>query len=192
MDPLTETHRRAQLAIRAQVLIDLHRLWPSMDWANITKTYPAWATSVAALVDRHRLASAALAAAYLRAFRAASGVTGTAPIVLAGPVPDTQLDTALRVTAVYSVKAAATRGVSAPEAMANAYVRSSAAISRLVLAGGRDTITSTLAADKRASGWVRVTSGNPCAFCAELAGNPSSTSFQAHDGCGCSAEPVYV
>jgi hypothetical protein len=162
-----------------------------MDWTNLDRTYPAWATAVAALVAKHRVTSTNLAAAYLRAFRAAAGVGGTARVVLAEPVPAPQLDTVLKVTAVYSAKKATARGVSADQAMAAAFARSSGAISRLVLGGGRDTITSTLDADPRATGWERVTSGNPCRFCADLAGHPSSTSFQAHDGCGCSAEPVY-
>lgn len=189
--PLTQTHRRAQLAVRARVLLELKALWPAMDWTNLDKTYPAWAVAVAAIVAKHRATSTSLAASYLQAFRAAAGISGTAKIVLAEPVPADQLDTVLKVTAVYAAKSATKRGVSAEQAMAAAFVTSSGAISRLVLGGGRDTITSTLKADRRATGWERVTSGNPCKFCSDLAGHPSSTSFQAHDGCGCSAEPVY-
>lgn len=189
--PLTQTHRRAQLALRAQVLLELKALWPAMDWTNLDRTYPAWATAVGAIIDRRWVTSTNLAAAYLRAFRTAAGVPGTATVVLADPVPAGQLDTVLKVTALYSAKSATRRGVSADQAMAAAFVRSSGAITRLVLGGGRDTITASLAKDPRATGWERVTSGNPCPFCADLAGHPSSTSFQAHDGCGCSAEPVY-
>jgi hypothetical protein len=190
-EPLTETHRRAQLAIRARVLLDLKALWPAMDWEHLDRTYPAWATAVGAIVEQRRTDSANLAAAYLRAFRTAAGIPGRAPIVLADPVPAKQLATSLRVTAVYSAKSATARGVSADQAMAAAFVRSAGAITRMVLDGGRDTITSSLAADNRAAGWERVTDGDACAFCAELAGHPSSSSFQAHDGCGCSAEPIY-
>lgn len=189
--PLTQSHRRDQLALRARVLLELKALWPAMDWTNLDRTYPAWATAVGAIVAKHRATSTNLAADYLRAFRTAAGVPGTAKIVLAEPVPAGQLATVLKVTAVYSAKKATARGVSADRAMAAAFVTSSGAISRLVLGGGRDTITSTLAKDPRAAGYERVTSGNPCSFCSSLAGHPSSTSFQAHDGCGCSAEPVY-
>ena len=189
--PITEQHRQAQLMLRARVLRDLTRLWPAMDWTDLDRTYPAWATAVAALVDRHRATSAGLAAAYLRAFRTANGVPGAPPIVLAPPVERDRLDTSLRVTAVYATKAAATRGVPADAAMATAFTRSAGAISRLVLDGGRDTITASVDADRRAVAWDRVTDSNPCDFCRDLASGPSTSGFPAHDGCGCSAEPVY-
>jgi len=68
---------------------------------------------------------------------------------------------------------------------------------RLVLDGGRRTLVESIRADPRAEGWQRVTSGSPCAFCAMVASRgPAYASeraarFEAHDHCGCSAEPYY-
>lgn len=188
---ITERHRQAQLAVRARLLADLGRIWPALDWTQLDRTWPAWATAVAALVERYRASSTTLAVAYLRAFRAAAGVPGPAPVVPAPPVPAGQLETVLHVTAVAQTKAVASSGVAGQQAMAAAFVRSAGAISRLVLGAGRDTITASLDADPRARGWQRVTSGAPCEYCAGLAGEPTSERFRTHDGCGCSAEPVY-
>lgn len=188
---LTDTHRRAQLAVRARVVRDMQRLWPAMDWTRLDTTFPAWVTAVAALVDRYRATSTNLAAAYLRAFRTASGITGVAPIVPAERVPVAQVAAAMHVSAVAYTKTAATRGVTGKAAMDTAFVRSAGAVTRLVLGGGRDTIAASTAADRRAVGWIRVTSASPCDFCAGLADGTNSSGFAAHDHCGCTAEPVY-
>lgn len=189
---VTDRHRRAQLAVRARVLRDLQRLWPAMDWADLDRAYPAWATAVAALVDRHRATSVALAAAYLTAVRDASGVTGAPVIVRAEPIDPARLETSLAVTAVYATKTAAGHGTPARDAMDAAFVKTSAAISRLVLEAGRETIVRSTRADPRIVGWVRVTSGSPCRWCADLAGTRSTGRFPAHDGCACSAEPEFT
>jgi hypothetical protein len=196
MAPLTERHRVAQLALRAQVLRDLSRLWPAMDWQQIDRTFPLWAEAVGALILRHRATSAGLASAYLQAFRFSEGVAGTAPVVLAPRLPDEQIRTALRVTAAVSLKAAATQGVAREQAMANAFVRSSGAVTRLVLDAGRETVRASTLADPKARGWQRVTSARACEFCQMLAGRGAvysdrTVDFTAHDHCGCSAEPVY-
>lgn len=196
MASLTTTHRQAQLTLRAAVLRDLTRLWPAMDWSDLDRTFPAWAQAAGTLIIRNRATSSSLAAAYYRAFRFAEGLTDPAPVVLAKPIPAEKLAVTLRVTAYAGVKAAAARGVQADTAMANAFVRSSGAISRLVLEGGRETIRETTIADPLARGWRRVTGGKPCSFCSMLASRggvytEASADFQAHDHCGCSIAPSW-
>lgn len=194
--PLTVTHRRAQLALRASVLRSLQRLWPAMDWSDLDRTFPMWATAAGALIAQNRATSANLAAAYYRAFRFAEGITEPPTIVVAEPVPADKMFVSLRVTALAGVKAAAALGVQRDVAMANAFVRSSGAVTRFVLEGGRDTIRQTVAADPRAAGWQRVTSGRACGFCSMLASRggvykETTVDFHAHDHCGCTAQPVY-
>lgn len=72
----------------------------------------------------------------------------------------------------------------------------SASAQRHALAGERDTVAQTAAASDVIVGWRRVTDGNPCAFCAMLAGRgavygQTSVHFDAHDGDECTAEPLY-
>ncbi|MFW6091496.1 MAG: hypothetical protein ACODAF_06425, partial [Actinomycetota bacterium] len=60
-------------------------------------------------------------------------------------------------------------------------------------------IRAGIGADERALGWVRITSGQPCAFCAMIASRSETQLFQAertadflpHDHCSCTAEPIY-
>jgi hypothetical protein len=76
-------------------------------------------------------------------------------------------------------------------------LRVAGALGKLVLTGGRRTLTGIAARDPQALGWGRTTSGDPCAFCRMLAGRgptyktEKSADFEAHDGCGCSAEPLF-
>lgn len=185
---LTEQHRQAQLVIRAQVLRDLARLWPAMDWSAVDRTFPLWAAAVGAVVARYRTTSSSVAGAYLRAMRFAAGHTDTARIIPAPPIAGERLETSLKVTTALSIKANAAKGTLRDQAMAAAFVRSAGAVSRLVLEGGQDTVRLTVASDPRARGWRRVTSGKACGFCSMLAGRDAvyketTAAFEAHDHC---------
>lgn len=193
---LTDVYRRQSLVLRAGTIRDLHKLWPALDWRRLEDTYPAWFAAVSALIARDRRTAAGLAGAYVRAFRLSQDVPGPPTIVLAGPAPAAQVATALRVTTIVAAKRAATAGLGAREAMAQAFVQSSGAATRLVLDAGRDTVRGSLATDPRGVGWQRITSGHACQFCAMLAGRGAvyaadTADFASHDHCSCSAEPVY-
>jgi hypothetical protein len=196
MATLTDVYRRQTLVLRAETLRDLHRLWPALDGRQLDRTFPAWLTAVSAVIARDRLTVAGLASAYLRAFRLTSDVPGLPTIVLADPAPREQVETAMRVTTLVAAKRATAAGLGVREAMAQAFVQSSGAATRLVLDAGRETVMASVAADPQAAGWQRVTSGSGCAFCQMLAGrgevfSESSADFASHDHCRCSAAPVW-
>ena len=70
------------------------------------------------------------------------------------------------------------------------------ATSRMVMLGGRDTVTTAAALDPVAEGWERVIQPGSCGFCAMLAGRgavykESTVDFRAHDHCHCVARPVF-
>jgi len=70
------------------------------------------------------------------------------------------------------------------------------ATSRMVMLGGRDTVTTAAALDPVAEGWERVIQPGSCGFCAMLAGRgavykASTVDFRAHDHCHCVARPVF-
>lgn len=77
------------------------------------------------------------------------------------------------------------------------FVESSGVATRHVLTGGRQSLLTLLTDDPQVQRWVRVTDGDPCAFCAMLASRgpvyltEDSAGFRAHDHCACTAEPVY-
>lgn len=192
---LTQTHRAQQLLLRRATVAQLAKLWPALDWARLDETYPLFAVRVARLVQANRATSAGLAAAYLRAFRKAKGVPGDVKVVFAEPLVVDQFTTSLRTTSVVALKAAAAAGTSPDDALGNALTLTSGAMSRLVLNAGRETVAATTVADPRAAGWQRVGVGR-CDFCRMLLGrgavySEATATFEAHDHCGCTAEPVY-
>lgn len=191
---LTQVHRRQQLTLRQATLAEMARLWPALDWARLDATYPAFAAEVTGLVVKNRRTSAGLAAAYLRAYRVASGLDGDVRIVIPQTVNLAQLDASLHATAVGTAKKAAARSLAADVAMSNALTLASGAMSRLVLNAGRETVTETIRSDDQARGWRRVLGGGGCDFCRQLAGRVyprDNADFEAHGKCGCTSEPVY-
>lgn len=193
---LTERHRQAQLKIRALALRDYARLWPIWDLSR-KETYGLLVTATLPLVQTYHRLSAATAAEYYAQFRIAEGVTGTATPRLAPAIPEAQATTSLYVTGQVMARNALLGGQSPELVREHALVRTSGALSRLIFAGGRDTLTGSVNADKVALGWMRVTDADPCAFCALLAGRgpvyktEQSADFRAHDHCACTVEPFY-
>lgn len=191
---LTARHRQAQLAIRAGALRDFVRIWPL--WRGDERSFQALVEAAIPLVRAHRGASSELAATYFAAFRRAEGVGANATPQLAAPPDPKRVTSSLYVTGSVMTGKAIAAGHSPQAAMQTALTRTSGALTRHVLEGGRETLIRSSAADREARGWTRVTGGTPCAFCAMLAGrgavySEDAADFQAHDHCSCAAEPMY-
>lgn len=192
---LTQVHRRQQLALRKVTLEEMRRLWPALQWEDLDGTYASLAAVIAEMVAKYRRNSAGLAAAYLRAYRVASGLDGDVKIVIPQPLNVEQFDATLHSLTVAAAKASAGQSIPADVAMGNALTRSSGAMARLVLDAGRETVTRTIQTDERATGWRRVLGGGGCDFCKQLAGRVyprDNADFNAHGKCGCTSEPVYA
>jgi hypothetical protein len=105
--------------------------------------------------------------------------------------------TSLIVTGPVAIKRRTGAGERVDVATRQAMADAGSAGSRHVLNGGRATLLTVVEADPEALGWARVTDGDPCAFCAMLASrgpvykSRGAASFEPHDGCGCSVEPVF-
>lgn len=193
---LTLDHRAEQLAIRARALRDVLQIWPALDPERLGTSWPPVEAALLTVVDRRRNQSATLAAGYFEAFRRAEGVSGIATPALAdlGEAAASRAATSLRVTGPATIVRLTALHRPTPEQ--TALVRVSGAVSRHVLDGGRETLLSSVRADRRALGWARAASGNACGFCAMLASRgpaygERSGAFQSHDHCSCSLEPVY-
>lgn len=205
---LTDAHRRGQIAIGAQADIELRLLWPMLDARRLDRSEAKWLAASLLAVRPHHEESARLAAAYLAEYRKAEGAAA-APIVRSAwdrqmVAEDLHLAGPVRVKLL-------TKAGMAPEAAAAAAVTKLAGIgSRAVLMGGRKTIHETAQRDTRATGWRRVTDGDPCTFCAMLAsrgpiyasrdtlhGSVKRVSrgggegLHYHGHCGCTGELVY-
>lgn len=170
-------------------------VWPLLDLDHLDRTFPTWLRAVETLVGGHRRTSAQIAAGYYATFRRFNlGDTKPFDPILGDALDLKRFGTSMLVTGPVSVKSALSRGVELATAADIANARSAAAGMRFALGGGRDTITRSVAADSRARGWTRVTSGRACDFCASLAGevfSEASVAFAAHDRCGCSGEPAF-
>lgn len=197
-DALTEAHRRAQLLVGALIVRQLRGVWKLLDPQNLDASFDAWLGAVAPIVVNGRQASATLAAGYLSAYRAAElGFTPTAAATVMADPPNLKgLTTSMLVTGPVSVRSALARKVPLAQAMSTAEGRTAASGMRWALNGGRETILKTVKADRRAAGWMRVTSSKACDFCRMLATrgavySEDSGAFAAHDGCACSIAPIY-
>ena len=193
---LTEQHRQAQLQVRSHALRNFLLLWPI--WRpEDPASFGRLVTATLPLVRAYNRVSSSLAGSYYQAFRTAEGVLGVATPRLAGPIATAQVTASLYVTGQVMTRDAIAAGRTVEQAREAALVRTSGAVTRHTLQGGRDTMLQSVAADKQALGWARVTDGNPCAFCLTLASRGAvykteqSASFLAHDHCGCSVESVY-
>lgn len=192
----TEEHRLAQVQIRAMALRDFALLWPLWKPGD-DSTYAHLVAATLPLVRAYNRLSSSIAAGYYSRFREAEGITGAAPGVVGQAPDDALVTTSLYVTGQVAADRAKRAGKTPAQARQTALVGVSGAVTRHVLAGGRDTLLESVAADPEAQGWARVTDGDPCYFCALLASrgpvykDRSTAAFEAHDHCACMAEPVY-
>lgn len=197
-DRLSEQHRLAQVRLGAITATAILQVWPLLDPEQLDATFERWLTAVTPIVGANRAVSIRLATNYLAAHRTnALGIRTPATATLpAGPVDPARLRTSMLVTGPVSIRRAMSRGINIASAADTAAANTARAALRHVLDGGRETILETVRADPRATGYERTTSGSACAFCSDLAGITSADadaiSFEAHDGCSCSAAPVYA
>lgn len=195
---LTEAHRLSQLRLGADLVQRMLAAFPVLDPADVDATAPRWLQIVIPMIQAQRMQSTRLAAAYSSAFRALHlGADGEFVATLAPRADPARLAASLMVTGPIKIKNLTSRAVTLDRAVGIASSTAARAAMRHALDGGRQTVQLTVANDTEAIGWSRVTSDAPCAFCAMLAGRgpdyntEDTASFEAHDGCSCSAEPVY-
>lgn len=194
---LTERHRTAQLTLRAIALRQVLEIWPAFDVEDPARSWPPVEAALLAVIGERRAVSASLAAGYFEAFRRAEGVGGAAvPVIDAfDDGAAVRASTSLQVTGYVTTERL--RALKHADPGRVALVRVSGAVTRHVLDGGRETLLASVRGDRRARGWARVTSANPCEFCSMLASRGGvytamSGAFHAHDHCGCGLEPLFT
>ncbi|MFD7705707.1 hypothetical protein [Streptomyces sp. NPDC059786] len=198
--------RRVQALLAARLAQQVLQVWRElMDPAKVDASWPAVRAALMPLVRQAREQSAALArSAYLDARRDAGvGDVGFTP---KGPLPllADRLEAALDVTGPVEFKKAIAAGKTPQQAIDTAAVRMVGSTQYLALEGGRQTMQRSIDADERATGWARVTDGDPCAWCAMLAsrgpvyksaktaGDPRRGGNTYHDHCACQAWPAFT
>jgi hypothetical protein len=161
--------------------------------------------AVVLLVHSRSQQSALIAQGYLRQYRriemlaadpkSAAAAVETTFAALAKERAEEQIRTVVGASARGGVYQALKSGQPFRQAMRHGAVRVSGDIARLVLLGGSDTITGEARRSKLR--FARVTSGDPCAFCAMLASrgpvywSEETASFEPHGNCSCQPEIEY-
>jgi len=196
---LADAHRARQLQVRAQAARQIVDLWPGFDPDDITGSWARLEAPLVAIIQAAHGRSAGLAAAYYAADRQARRIPGTPRPVLAAPKTAEELAGWLEVAPRWAGTLTA-RGL--PQVAERTLVTTVGRATRNALDGGRDTIFRSVAADRRAVGYARLTGATPCAFCAILASRgpvyktERSAAVRAdgrkyHDHCQCQPVAVY-
>jgi len=218
---LTEAHRVAQTQNGALVAYVVAQLWlRTIEPEDISGSAANLVARLIPLLRQRRDFSAIKARQYYQAFRKAEVQGGDGFELPAMTELNLQaLETSLRVTGEVALKKriaglplggdlpALTQQLLVKQAIEETSVDISGAATRHVMNGGRDELSNMVADDREALGYIRVTDGDPCYFCAMLASrgpvyddlsfDESDPRFigagehKVHDHCGCSTEPVF-
>lgn len=198
---LTEAHRKAQIAIAARAAAASKILWDRLRVSDLDGSTPAWMSAQLAVVSQSYAQSESLASTYISEYRDAESASN-APIV-GVPYASNAMAESMLLAGPSRVKLLIGQGESADGAHAKAFTKFSGIVRRQVMSGGRMMINETTRRDQSAIGWRRVTDGNPCTFCALLAGRGpvyaskeradrvGGSGLRYHGHCGCTAEIIY-
>lgn len=195
---LTQEHQAQQRAIAVAVIAEARLLWSRLDVSDLDRSTPYWLAGNLRAVRQRNAESQRLANVYLSEYRYAEIGQRLDGTVDGGGIAALSLQSAGPIR----VKKLIAGGMAPGEALDYARTKFEGAAARQALMGGRMAIARGAQSDRRAIGWRRVTDGNPCAFCALLAGrgpvykarNVSvvrGDSLRYHGHCGCTAEVVY-
>ena len=218
---LTTEHIAAQNQNGALVAYVVAQLWQrTIDPDDISGSAANLILRLIPILKQRRDFSALLARRYFNDFRAAETKGGDGfSLPSLSEMDLTALETSLRVTGEVALKKRIaslplteevpklTQQMLIKQAIADTAVDISGAATRHVMNGGRDELDSAVREDPVALGYIRVTDGDPCYFCAMLASrgpvyddesfDQSDPRFigagehKVHDHCGCGVEPVY-
>ena len=191
---LLARYRQRQEAIAVRAAMAIVNLWNRyIAPEQFAESWNALNPLVQGVIATHYDMTAAEAAQY---YGAARLVAGFRP----APVPGADLDPEYLARVVGSMGSGMYRHYlkDAEPAQASVMARDGlrGAGTRMVLLGGRETITKAATQDPEATGWERVLTPGSCGFCAMLAGRggvytEASVGFRAHDHCRCVARPVF-
>ncbi|GAA2843834.1 hypothetical protein Acy02nite_68360 [Actinoplanes cyaneus] len=201
LEQVADSYRQLQATLNAETAARVTVAFESLlDPADLDRTFPAYFRMVTQIIAEARRVGALVAGAFLTAYRDTAGVGGDAPaIAYAGQLPAAQLATSLFVTGPVQVKRSLAGGATIQTSISRARAATAGAVVRHTADAGRSTVRDTVRRDRVALGWARLTDGDPCYFCAMLAGRgavylskDSATGDDPyHDGCGCVPVPVY-
>lgn len=194
-DLLFSMYQGHQKLIAARASTAIGAFWSSViDPEHFSDSWTRLAPIIQGIIDTHYQMSAADASNYYGLSRAVAGRYGS-------PIPGSPLgigylerlaDKVGRVAFyqyVDSGKSASTASDMTRRGLMGASMR-------VVLNGGRNTVTNAAAGDRSAVGWERIVEDHPCSDCAMRAASGGvrkerQFAFRAHDNCTCLARVVF-
>jgi hypothetical protein len=194
-DLLFDMYQGHQKLIAARASAAIGSFWLSIiDPAYFSDTWTRFSPILRGIIDTHYQMSAADASNYYGLSRAVAGFVG--PNVpgsdLAGGYLETITDKVGKGSFYRQIDSG--KSVAAASEIARRGLMGTSV--RVVLNGGRNTVTNAAAGDNVATGWERIVESGPCAYCAMHAASggvrkEQSFSFRAHDYCTCLARVVF-
>jgi hypothetical protein len=200
-EQLLERYRRQAEGIKAAVLREVTRLWPTLDPEDLRGSWPTLLRALQGLAQDARADVARSARTYLNAIALLEGRAGEMEVLLSSAADPAALRTSLSVTGPVVVQASLNNGAAPEVATARALVAVSGSLGRHVLDGGRQTVIDSAEAGRIR--WMRVTRGKTCWFCVMLAsrgpvytsaaraGDPRGRPARFHDHCDCQIVPKF-
>ena len=187
-----------QVTDAGKIQAALTRLWDeTLDPNDLTRSFALFRERALPLIEAGRSISKAEAQRYFETVHNASGLdSDLADVLEKGWSPRYARSSLSYVTGKSLARAEALhkKGFDSSVALNMAREAMLGSAKRHVLNAGRERVIGLT----RTSGygrWIRVSDGNPCAFCLMLVSRGpvyvgDSANFEAHDRCGCSAAPV--
>ncbi len=188
-----------------RVVSEVLTVWQAVDPLRLAAL--DWSSPILAALGRLRSESRDLATTYYQTLRRAEAPTGPRlPREAFADEDDRWREralTSLRVTGTRAIARLVGAGLDPARALDQTGPGVAAASVRHTLAAGRSRVERATAADPAARGWLRVTDGDPCWWCAMLASRGAvylsresastrgGTEAEYHDGCGCQPEPFF-
>ena len=158
----------AQSYLAVAATRDILQVWAALNLRDVRQSWPALRTALAALIrDRHGQA-AQLGTGYYQQARQAAGILTEAPRIAVPPPPEPQITATLDSMGPWNLLGKIKQGQQVADANENTGVQLSGAAQRLITNGARQAVLQSVKTDAKAVAWMRVTSANPCAFCAML------------------------
>jgi hypothetical protein len=192
---LFQRYQANQNLIAKRVADAVDAFWIQLvDPAHFSDSWRRLEPIVSGIVDTHYSMSASDAADYYGLSRAVSGFAGDT--VPGASLDSVYLNTVVNARGVGQFYHHLDGGMDAALAADGARNSLRGASIRLVMNGGRDTVTGAAAGDDIALGWERIIEFGSCGYCSRLAASggvrkAESTEFHAHDSCQCLARVVF-
>lgn len=196
-DDLARKHMQQQVRDVARLQVILAELWDrTMDPADIDGSFVRFQAQASAVIKAGRRSGELTAQDYYDAAKVLAGYDKPAPDVDFQPTETRANRAALHATSVATAKKAIARGTPADQALDAAKAAMLRSAKRRILEAPRRRLIRLATDDGDSRGWARVSDGKPCHWCAMLLSRgpvytQTTVHFDAHDGCGCSAKPVF-